>query len=460
MNFKRRSVLKKGLLMGGGAALSTALPSLMLPHPAPAAALEAKPDSPPTPPASHAVVPPADSSADQARFSKEFLSNKVFGDLPLNFDPPGRLVQADGSILQVGGASVQSTGNILFQILAPLAKEVSLRFDQVRSGGLPLTKRDNGVFEGLLAYEDNHTGPMTVDVYIDGTVFIYPYMPIRWSGGHPHNFVEVPDTEMEFMHIKNVPHGAMSREIFWADPIKSWERCLVYTPPGYMNSTQHYPVLYLQHGGGENETVWEYCGRVAHILDNLIAGGKVEPFIVVMNNDMLRYGDNNTAVASNIAGVVDDAFERILIESCIPHMEGNYRLKTGKWNRALAGLSMGSMMSCDIAFRHPETFGNLATFTASMTHETFATTYERPYKKVLQDPKAFAKNYKVYFRSTTQREDHFDYFVADDKLCADAGIDKLPNYHRIVYPTRTTKWNSWRLGLRDYAQLLFRQTAA
>jgi enterochelin esterase-like enzyme len=200
--------------------------------------------------------------------------------------------------------------------------------------------------------------------------------------------------------------------------------------------------------------VWGFAGRVSYILDNLIAAGKAEPFLVVMNNDMLRYPGNNS-------GVIDLAFEQMLIESCIPHIERNHRVKTGKWNRALAGLSMGSMMSCDIAFRHPEVFGNLATFTASMTHETFQTTYVRPYPTVLKDSQKFGKNYQVYFRSTTKQEDHYpDYFVGDDKLAADSGIDKLPNYHRFLYPDRTTKWNSWRLGMRDYAQLLFRQAGS
>ena len=96
-----------------------------------------------------------------------------------------------------------------------------------------------------------------------------------------------------------------------------------------------------------------YAGRVAYILDNLIAEGKAEPFIVVMNNGMLRYSGN--AVMS----VIDLAFERMLTESCIPYIEKNYRVKAGKWNRAITGLSMGCMQTCDIAFRHPELFGNL-----------------------------------------------------------------------------------------------------
>jgi enterochelin esterase-like enzyme len=440
----RRDILKGALSLGGGVALAATVPMV-----SPVNAAQQSANSSST--ADDVIARQAGQSptmaANQPHFSPDFLANRMFRETPLNFDPPAA-PRVNGKEVEAG-AFVQTNGGIRFRIFAPTAKDVTLKFDLVRVGTLVLGKQTDGVFEGLLPFDDNHTGPMTVDVYVDGTIFLDPSLPIHWSINKPHNFVEVPDVDTDFILIKDVPHGAMSREIYWAEPIKSFTRCVVYTPPGYMKSTKNYPVLYLQHGGGENEVVWGYAGRVAYILDNLIAAGKAEPFLVVMNNDMLRYPDNRS-------GLIDDAFERMLIESCIPYIESSYRVIANKWNRALAGLSMGSMMSCDIAFRHPEVFGNLATLTASMTHETFSTTYTRPYPSVMRDAARFAANFRVYFRSTTFVEDHFDYFLADDKLCAYDGIDKLPGYHRTVYPARTTKWNSWRFGLRDYAQLLFR----
>jgi enterochelin esterase-like enzyme len=393
----------------------------------------------------------AQSTGPAISFGKDLLSNGAFRDQALGFDP-AHPAPTDGRPVETG-ALVQPNGDILFRIYAPHAKDVLLKLDNVRGGELVLRKQDDGVFQGLFPYDENHTGPVNVDVQVDGAIFLHPFIPIHWSANRPRNFVEVPDTEIAFTRIEDVPHGAMSREIYWADALESWERSVVYTPPGYMKSTREYPVLYLLHGGGDNETTWEYCGRVAHILDNLIADGKSEPFIVVMSNGMLRYGGSTP-------GVLDDAFRRILTESSIPHVERSYRVKAGKWNRAIAGLSMGAYMTCDIAFRHPELFGSMGTFTASMTHESLRATYERPYAGVMADPKRFSENYEVYFRSTTPQEDHFEYFVADDAICARAGIDKLPGYHRVVYPKRTTKWNSWRLGLRDFAQLIFRHAAA
>lgn len=448
-NLTRRSLLGGAATVCGAAALSTAVRSFALSaNGVPSALIPKQNLHPITSSASRNLVEAVDNSTGiTTEFSKEFLSNKVFSDLALDFDPPNP-PQINGKPIEAG-AFVQSNGDISFRIYAPKAKDVTLRFGLVRDGQFILTKQENGVFEGLLPYDENHTGPMNVDVYVDSMIFLDPYIPIHWSAGRPHNLVEVPDAELEFMFVEDVPHGVVSRHIYWTDVLKSWERCVVYTPPGYMKSNKEYPVLYLLHGMGENETVWQYCGKVAYILDNLIAEGKAEPLIIVMNNGMVRY-----SYTAN--GVIDEAFERILTESCIPSFDKNYRVKTGKWNRAIAGLSMGSYQSCDIGFRHPELFGSIGTFTASMTHETLRMSYERPYPAVMRYPEQFARNYKVYFRSTTPVEDHFDYFVADDEICANAGIDKLPSYHRIVYPKRTTKWNSWRMGLRDYAQLIFR----
>jgi enterochelin esterase family protein len=445
----RRSLMSGAVMLGGSAALAAVVPSFSL------ATADAAEEIGPkrilhsaTAFTSQNLV---ETSAESkgVRFSKDYLSNKVFQDQPLNFGP-ATPVHIDGKTLEVG-ALVQPSGDLLFRIYAPDAKEVRMKVStgpaHIRE--FILTKQGDGIFSGLLSYDENVTGPAYVQVYVDGAIFLDPYLPIRWAGSGPRNIVEIPDSEQEFTLIKDVPHGAVGREIFWVDALKSWERYFVYTPAGYVKSTKEFPVLYLQHGGGENETTWVYTGRAAHILDNLIAEGKAEPFIVVMNNGMVRY-------RSSAANVYDEAFERMLIEGCIPHLEKNYRVKTDKWNRAIAGLSMGCYQSCDIAFRHPEMFGSLGTLNASMTHETFPTTYERPYPTVMKDPETFAKNYKLYFRSTMPGEDHFPYFLADDKICANAGIDRLPSYHRIVYPERTSKENGWRMGLRDFSLLLFR----
>lgn len=461
--FTRRSMLGGAMMLGSGAAISTVFPAFTL-----TAADAAAESGPP-----NLVEKAAEAAGIMKEFSKDFLSNKAFQDLALNFDPasqdmalnpppaPGAGAPGAGGLGGVArariaetGALVQPNGDILYRIYAPNAKDVRIKFSEIRTGELVLTKQDDGVFQGRLAYNANNTGPLPSDVYIDGMLFLYPFMPIHWSAGYPHNFIEVPDTELNFMLLKDVPHGAMAREVYWSDVVKSWQRCIVYTPPGYQKSNQEYPVLYLQHGGGENEVVWGFCGHVNYIMDNLIAEGKAVPFVIVMNNGSVR-GAADPRDASRNSGIT---FERVLIESCIPFIEKTYRVKTGKWNRGIAGLSMGAFQSCDIGFAHPELFGSIGTFTASMTRLGEENT-TRPYMAVMNDPanpEKFGKNYKVYFRSTTPRENRPETFLMDDKICEKAGIDKLSGYHRILFPERVSKWNSWRLGFREFAQLLFK----
>lgn len=376
-------------------------------------------------------------------FSRDCLSNKLFYEHALSFD---ELSFERSDVPPDAGAKVLSNGDVELKVFAPHAKKVVIRawIDEI-----DMNKRSDGMFEGILPFRISWTGPRTLDIYVDGDLFLSPHLPIYWTANRPVNFVEVPDPDMDYLLIKDVPHGMMTHATFWSEPMKNWERCTIYTPPGYMNGSESYPVLYLQNGGSDNETSWEYSGRIARIMDNLLAEKKALPFIIVMNNTMLRYD-------GKVSNTRDRAYEEMLINCCIPYIDSNFRTKTDKWNRAIAGLSMGSYMTNDIGLWHPETFGSIGAFTASMSTLEHWEVYERPYPEIIKDAEAFGKNYKLFYRSTTPLEDHFNWFEDDDALCAKYGIDKLPGYHRNVYSNTTSKWNSWRLGFRDFAQLLFR----
>ena len=133
--------------------------------------------------------------------------------------------------------------------------------------------------------------------------------------------------------------------------------CLVYTPAGYMkDDTQTYPVLYLQHGTGENEKCWVHQGRANFILDNLIAEGKMPPCVVVMNNGMVQREQEGLRVLET------NAITRLLLEDCIPYIQSHYRVRTDKWSRAMAGLSMGSMQTSMVTLGHPDLFGYAGVF--------------------------------------------------------------------------------------------------
>ena len=219
-------------------------------------------------------------------FTKELLANKIFESTDLSFDfiPRGRRELKGFDPMFERTAQLQSDGSYLLRFNAPNANEIKVVpwfGDPTPDGYAPWrdepifgSKDENGVFTVVLPFEENKTGPRNLDIYIDGTFVVWPYLPIYWSGGLQWNYVEVPDNDMEFCYIQDVPHGIVGHNYYWSDATNNWERCLVYTPPGYMSGTESYPVLYLQHGGGENETVWTSCGRVNFIMDNLIAEGK------------------------------------------------------------------------------------------------------------------------------------------------------------------------------------------
>lgn len=381
------------------------------------------------------------------RFSKDFLNNPIFRDQPLVFD---RILgeQIEGQ-WEKTGVFWSENGAVLAKVYAPQVSKVEA---VINKSTYPLEKQADGMFLLQLGYDPLLNGPLTVDLYFDGLWLLYPALPIYWSASSCHNYIEFANHGQSFAMVKDVPHGAVTKQTYYSTVLNAYERCLVYTPPGYMKGTEDYPVLYLQHGFGENETVWDSTGHIGNIMDNLIAEGACVPFIVVMNNNMLRY-------PGNAGGMADRAFERMLIEDCIPFIEENYRAKTGKWNRAICGLSMGSYLTNDIALFHPDLFGYVGALTGCMYHHTAMGTYTRPYHEVMKDGKLVKENFRIFYQSATPEEDHLDYCLIDQEICEKCGVTQMPGYRFIIHPKGTQRWSSWRMGLRDFAKLLFREAS-
>ncbi len=381
-------------------------------------------------------------------FTKEFLSRSIFTGQPLAYDGPGPVLEPAHA---ADGAAWRENGDIDLRLYAPETR--SIEFQIIGSRRYTMVKGEDGFFTFTIPYNPYRNGPITVDFYFDGNRLLSPFLPIYYTSNNPHNYLEFPDKNQEFAHVKAVPHGSVSSVLYYSHIHQGYERCFVYTPPGYMNGTERYPVLYLQHGGGENELVWETTGRISSILDNLIAEGACVPFLVVMNNDMLRYPGNE-------GGPFDHGFEKMLIEECIPYIDSSFRTKTDKWSRAIAGLSMGSYLSCDIALFHPEAFGYFCALTGTMHQRPTMAQYPRPYLDLEACGKIFRENYRVFFQSATPQEDHLDYCWLDNQLCKECGIADMPGYRFIVHDAHATKWTSWRLGIRDFARLIFREEEA
>jgi endo-1,4-beta-xylanase len=245
---------------------------------------------------------------------------------------------------------VNSQGYARFRVTAPDAKSVIVSLGLGGRGGTVLRKDKEGVWVGTT------DGPMDEGFHyyhltIDGGVFNDPgtmnyYGSCRWESG-----IEIPAHDADFYAMKQVPHGNVQQVYFYSKSMGTHRRAFVYTPPAYDKNKKKYPVLYLQHGWGEDETAWHNQGHANLIVDNLIAEGKVTPFIIVMT-----YGMTNDIKFGRLNEFTAKEFEAVLVDELIPYIDSNFRTLADKKHRAMAGLSMGGFETKLITLRRPEVF--------------------------------------------------------------------------------------------------------
>jgi enterochelin esterase-like enzyme len=244
---------------------------------------------------------------------------------------------------------VNSQGYVRFRIEAPQAQNVMSSLGG--KGGTKLTKGEDGIWTGTtesVMDEGFHYYHLTVD----GGTFNDPgtlnfYGSIRWESG-----IEIPAHDQDFYALKNVPHGNVQQVIFPSKSTSTERRAFVYTPPDYYkDKTKRYPVLYLQHGWGEDETAWSNQGHVNLIMDNLLTEGKIEPFIIVMT-----YGMTNEVKFGKIREFDITPFQTVLVDELVPFIDSNFRTLADQTHRAMAGLSMGGMETHSITLNKPDVF--------------------------------------------------------------------------------------------------------
>lgn len=246
---------------------------------------------------------------------------------------------------------VNSQGYARFRINAPQADTVRVSLGLGGRGGTLLTKGADGFFTGTTE------GPMDEGFHyyrltVDGATFNDPgtlnfYGSVRWESG-----IEIPAHDQAFYALTDVPHGHVHQILFPSESTNTSRRAFVYTPPGYDGGADRYPVLYLQHGWGEDETAWSNQGRANLIMDNLIAAGKIKPFIIVMT-----YGMTNEIRFGGIREFKIEAFQTVLVDELMPYIDNHFRTLADRDNRAMAGLSMGGMETRMITVNNPDVFG-------------------------------------------------------------------------------------------------------
>ncbi|MDD3640013.1 MAG: alpha/beta hydrolase-fold protein, partial [Bacteroidales bacterium] len=251
---------------------------------------------------------------------------------------------------------VNSQGYARFRVEAPDAQAVSVSLGLGGRGGTVLQKAEDGSWMGTTA------GPLDEGFHyyhltVDGGVFNDPgtlnfYGSTRWESG-----IEIPAHDQDFYAMKNVPHGKVQQVLFYSPSTDSVRRAFVYTPPCYeKEKNKKYPVLYLQHGWGEDETAWSTQGHANLIMDNLIADGKIEPFIIVMTYGMT----NEIKFGSGLRNFDIKPFQTVLVDELIPYIDANFNTLADKDHRAMAGLSMGGMETKMITLNRPEVFSHYA----------------------------------------------------------------------------------------------------
>lgn len=369
-------------------------------------------------------------------YDENYKAKRVYSIIK-DFDPASdtAVVKEDfrPSVLNQPGQQypmVNSQGYARFRVVAPDAKSVIVSLGLGGRGGTVLRKDKEGVWVGTT------DGPMDEGFHyyhltIDGGVFNDPgtknyYGSCRWESG-----IEIPAHDEDFYAMKQVPHGNVQQVYFYSKSTDTHRRAFVYTPPTYGKDKKKYPVLYLQHGWGEDETAWSNQGHANLIMDNLIAEGKIEPFIIVMT-----YGMTNDVKFGHIKEFTAKEFETVLVDELIPYIDSNFRTQADKKHRAMAGLSMGGFETKLITLRRPEVFN----YYGLLSGGTYAL-----------DDITDKKQVASIFISCGSKENPDGVTKAVNDLKA-AGF-KATSF---VSPDTAHEFLTWRRSLYHMAQLLFK----
>lgn len=370
---------------------------------------------------------------------------------------------------------VNSERRVRARVVAPQAQSVTLDF--LGGAKYPMTKGEDGAWVVVTRPQDE--GFHYYQLVIDGAGVPDPGTLYFYGGGRWGSGVEVPAKDQDFYALKNVPHGQLRQTLFYSKSADAVLRCFVYTPPDYdKNPNMRYPVLYLQHGGGEDETGWGNQGKAGLIMDNLIAQGKAKPFIIVMANSYVpgssygfgpRPASTNQPSAGAAAGATNaapargaigpggrrfdfSAFQRVLIDDLIPFIDSNFRTLADQPNRAMAGLSMGGMQTKTITLANLDKFSHIGIFSGGSIAPSD-----------ISDMEAFKQKVRVVFVSYGSRE--LDRarggmgggFGGDPRANAEALRAAGVNSFFYVSPDTGHEWQTWRRSLHAFAQLLFQE---
>ncbi|MEO5944797.1 MAG: alpha/beta hydrolase-fold protein [Ferruginibacter sp.] len=332
---------------------------------------------------------------------------------------------------------------VIFNVKAPDAKKIQVdlgrKYDMVKDDNGTWTATTDSISEGFHYYS----------LLIDGVAIADPASQSFYGMGRMASGIEIPFAGGGYYAMSNVPHGDMRIKKYYSSVTRSWREMYIYTPPGYdSNATAKYPVLYILHGGGEDQTGWANQGKTDMIIDNLIAAKKATPMIVVMPDANIGSGGfSSGGIESSMK-----AFESEIKKAIIPLVEKKYRTLPGAENRALAGLSLGGMHTLYTGLNNTDMFANLGVFSSGWIVPMMSSMADAQYDYLKNNTDKINSNLKTFFISEGGPE---DIAYKNGKLMVEKLNQlKIKNTYS-EYPGGHT-WPVWRNNLFNFAQLIFK----
>lgn len=331
--------------------------------------------------------------------------------------------------------TVAQDGKVSFQLYYPYARKVEIRnylqsYELVKQGDFWCGQFDMG--DGFIA----------VFLTIDDSDVITQFLPVGYGGNQLINFIEVPEKDFSFQPLQ-CPHGRVVSEYLESRITGHLERFMIYLPAEYTDEpAKRYPVLYLQHGHGENEACWIGQGRMNFIYDNLIYEKRAVPAIVVMANGMIYEEDEKHRVLHF------RRFTEFLMKELIPYMDSRYRTIANKEHRAMAGLSMGSIQTSVTSFQYSDMFSYVGVFSGFVQDVLSGDQSHLS----LENLEHFKENVRLFFRGIGEDDLYYGFFQKDDAFLENNGL----MCERRIYKGNH-EWKVWRRCLYDFVQMIFKE---
>ena len=406
--------------------------------------------------------------------------------------PGASAVPAHPNPYNVYGAQyprIEEDNRVTFHFTAPNAQKVQVALVTSGQGSLnPLPYDMTKGADGVWTYTSVPQSPGYHNYWmlVDGSIVLDPATRAFMGYSHMCNGFEIPEAGVDWYDLKDVPHGHLEAANYFAKSINAWRHIFVYTPPGYddkANLKTRYPVVYLQHGSGEDETVWFEMGRSNLVLDNLLAAGKVKPMIVVSETSIIANAGGRGAAPAPGAprgggfggGPGGGAYGQLMTNELIPWVDSRFRTLPDKDHRAMGGLSMGGGITAAVTMVNLDKFSYIGLFsggsaagfggrgrggaapgaTPAAAPAPAALDLKTVYNGAMADPAEFNRKVKVLFMSygTEPPLESPEGLKRHQEQLIAAGIT---NSYIYLSPGTTHEWQTWRRSFYTFAQLLFR----